>query len=118
MLLRSRGAGARPSLCVGQTGQGFAVRPRHPVRRCRGCRLVIALYRSSPHAANKITETSSSGSANDHVYSYDRNGNNSGNTYMGGTRVLTWDEENRLKQVSDAGSMRAKFLYSPVSART
>ncbi len=46
-----------------------------------------------PHAASKIKETSSTGSANDHVVSYDGNGNNTGNVYMGATRTLTWDEE-------------------------
>jgi RHS repeat-associated protein len=71
-----------------------------------------------PHAATKITETSSTGSANDHVYSYDGNGNNTGNVYMGGTRTLTWDEENRLKEVKDAAVSRGKFLYSPDGERT
>ena len=71
-----------------------------------------------PHAANKITETSSTGTASDHVVNYDANGNNSGNTYMGSTRTMIWDEENRLKQVSDASTMRGNFLYAPAGERT
>jgi hypothetical protein len=31
---------------------------------------------------------------------------------------MTWDEENRLKQVNDSGSMRGKFLYAPDGERT
>jgi RHS repeat-associated protein len=71
-----------------------------------------------PHAASAITETSSSGSTSNHAYSYDSNGNNAGNTYQGTTRVLTWDEENRLKQVTESGVTLGKFLYSPDGERT
>jgi hypothetical protein len=71
-----------------------------------------------PHATSKITETSWDGIKNDHAYSYDGNGNNSGNTYQNASRVLTWDEENRLKQVSQSGSSLGKFLYSPDGERT
>jgi len=71
-----------------------------------------------PHAASKIKETSSTGSANDHVVNYDANGNNAGNVYMGATRTMTWDEENRLKEVKDATVSRGKFLYAPDGERT
>jgi RHS repeat-associated protein len=71
-----------------------------------------------PHAVSTITETSSNGNKNDHVYGYDNNGNNAGNTYQGATRVLTWDEENRLKQVTESGTALGKFLYSPDGERT
>jgi RHS repeat-associated protein len=71
-----------------------------------------------PHAASKIVETLPGQTGRDRVYSYDDSGNNTGNTFGGETITQTWDEENRLKQVTRNGGSLAKFLYGPDGDRT
>jgi len=49
---------------------------------------------------------------------FDPNGNNTGDTGGPYSRVLTWDDENRLKQVDVGGITRGRYLYSPAGERT
>ena len=71
-----------------------------------------------PHATNTVTETVPVNTNITRAYSYDTNGNNTGNTFQGTTRVQIWDEENRLKEVDISKVSVAKFRYSPEGERT
>ena len=64
---------------------------------------------SHPHA---VTD------AGDKVYTYDANGNMTGwtNKHNGTLRVITWNEENRVKQVDDNGKS-TYFLYNDAGER-
>jgi YD repeat-containing protein len=53
-----------------------------------------------PHAVSTVTETIPVNTNVTRTYSYDLNGNNTGNTFQGTNRVQVWDEENRLKNLS------------------
>jgi RHS repeat-associated protein len=70
-----------------------------------------------PHATNTITETDANTSPAARNYTYDANGNNTGNSFQGTTRAQIWDEENRLKEVDRSGGMLAKFRYNPSGER-
>jgi RHS repeat-associated protein len=71
-----------------------------------------------PHATNAITETPPNQTARTRNYSYDTNGNNTGNTVPGETRVQIWDEDSRLKQVNRNGGTLARFRYNDQGERT
>jgi RHS repeat-associated protein len=71
-----------------------------------------------PHAANAIIETPPILGPATRSYSYDSNGNNTGNVVPSETRVQTWDEESRLKQVNRNGGMLARFRYNDEGERT
>jgi RHS repeat-associated protein len=71
-----------------------------------------------PHATNAITETQPGQAAATRTYSYDTNGNNTGNTFRNVTRTQVWDEESRLKQVTIGGGSVATFRYDDGGERT
>ena len=64
-----------------------------------------------PHATNSITETPFGSAASPRNFSYDADGNNTGNGFKGDNRVQTWDEEDRLKEVKLNGGSLAQFKY-------
>ena len=70
-----------------------------------------------PHAATPVTETPAGHSAVSRVYTYDANGNNTGNALDSG-RIQKWDEENRLKEVDKSTGVIAKFKYNDQGERT
>jgi RHS repeat-associated protein len=70
-----------------------------------------------PHGATPVSETPSGSTAVDRVYAYDANGNNTGNAFNLNTRTQVWDEENRLKQVTQNGGSLAQFKYDDTGER-
>jgi len=71
-----------------------------------------------PHATNTTSETTSTSTVITHNVSYDGSGNNLGETAGPNTRVLTWDEADRLKQVVVNGATKSTFRYNPDGERT
>jgi RHS repeat-associated protein len=80
--------------------------------------LDYAYANGRPHATSTVNETSPGQAAASRNFNYDSGGNNTGNTFRGTTRVQTWDEENRLKQVTVGGASVAKFRYDDAGERT
>jgi len=70
-----------------------------------------------PHGATPVSETPAGSTATNRAYSYDANGNNTGNTFKTDTRTQVWDEENRLKQVTRNGGSLAQFKYDDAGER-
>ncbi len=62
---------------------------------------------SHPHAPTSIGEVS---------YSYDSNGNQTGFVSPNLTRTMEWDEENRVRSLSDGGST-SEYLYDDAGQR-
>ena len=71
-----------------------------------------------PHGATPVSETPAGVPTGDRTYTYDANGNNTGNTFKGDVRGQTWDEENRLKQVTRNTGTLAQFRYDDTGERT
>lgn len=71
-----------------------------------------------PHAASTLSETLPNQAPSPRAVAYDANGNNLGNTFKGTTRTQTWDEEDRLKQVTTGATSLAKFKYNEQGERT
>jgi RHS repeat-associated protein len=71
-----------------------------------------------PHGATPVSETLPNQTPANRTYSYDANGNNTGNTFKGETRAQIWTEENRLKQVTRNGGSLAQFRYNDQGERT
>ena len=71
-----------------------------------------------PHGATPVNETPAGSTAANRTYTYDPNGNNTGNTFKLDTRTQVWDEENRLKQVTRNGGSLAQFRYDDEGERT
>ena len=71
-----------------------------------------------PHAATPVTETLPNQSPASRAYTYDTNGNNTGNTFQQNHRNQIWNEENRLNEVDLNGGMLAKFRYNDHGERT
>jgi RHS repeat-associated protein len=71
-----------------------------------------------PHGATPVSETPAGSTASNRTYTYDANGNNTGNTFKLDTRAQVWDEENRLKQVTRNGGSLAQFRYDEQGERT
>ena len=71
-----------------------------------------------PHAAAPVTETLPNVSPASRTYTYDANGNNTGNTFQQNHRTQAWNEENRLNEVDLNGGMLAKFKYNYQGERT
>jgi RHS repeat-associated protein len=75
-------------------------------------------YQSSKtHAASPILETLPGQQPFPRAITYDANGNNTGNTFRGGTLVQAWDDENRLKEVDRNGGMLVKYRYDEQGER-
>jgi RHS repeat-associated protein len=70
------------------------------------------------HAAETIVETDAAGTVRPHDYTFDQRGNLTSEAYSGSTRTLTWDAENRLKQVTTNGVTTARFRYGAAGERT
>jgi RHS repeat-associated protein len=71
-----------------------------------------------PHAAAPVTETLPNVSPASRTYTYDANGNNTGNTFQQNKRAQVWNEENRLNEVDLNGGFLAKFKYNDQGERT
>ncbi len=71
-----------------------------------------------PHATTPVTETLPNVTPASRTYTYDANGNNTGNTFQQNHRAQTWNEENRLNEVDLNGGMLAKFRYNDQGERT
>ena len=71
-----------------------------------------------PHAAAPATETLPNQSPASRAYTYDANGNNTGNTFQSNHRTQLWNEESRLNEVDLNGGFLAKFKYNDQGERT
>jgi RHS repeat-associated protein len=71
------------------------------------------------HQPGTISETNSTGTQNTRTETFDPDGNNTGDSMPGSnTRVLQWDDTDRLKTVTQNGGVLARYQYNPDGERT
>jgi RHS repeat-associated protein len=70
------------------------------------------------HQPGTIFDINSVGTQSTRTENFDADGNNTGDVINSTTRVLTWDETDRLKSVSQNGGVVARYLYTPDGVRT
>jgi RHS repeat-associated protein len=72
-----------------------------------------------PHAVSRTDETAPPNTSATRTFSYDANGNQGGWHFPNNdNRTLTWNEEDRLRSVTDNGGHQAHYLYNAEGART
>jgi RHS repeat-associated protein len=73
----------------------------------------------SPHAVTHIDEALQGNVSTPRDVAHDSDGNQAGWTFKNGiTRVQVWDEEDRLRSVTDQGHVVGQYLYSSSGVRT
>src|SRR6185312_8940511 len=72
-----------------------------------------------PHAVTHIDEALQGNVSTPRDVAHDLDGNQSGWTFGNGTsRVQVWDEEDRLRSVTDQGHVVGQYLYNAAGVRT